>query len=42
MTYDVPMVSDQVGIQLDVEMVDKAPGPPRPAPGTPPATPPAN
>jgi|SRR5579859_1918146 len=42
MTYDVPMVSDQVGIQLDVEMVDKAPGPPRPAPGGPPAAPPAN
>jgi polyisoprenoid-binding protein YceI len=37
MTFDAPMVGDQIGIQLDVEMVDKAPGPPRPAPG---ATPP--
>ena len=27
------MVADQVAIQLDVELVDKAPGPPRPAPG---------
>ena len=39
MTFDAPMVGDQIGIQLDVEMVDKAPGPPRPA-GAPP-TPPA-
>lgn len=37
MTYDSPMIGDQVAIQLDVELVDKAPGPPRPAPG---ATPP--
>jgi polyisoprenoid-binding protein YceI len=37
MTFDAPMVGDQIAIQLDVEMVDKAPGPPRPAPG---ATPP--
>jgi polyisoprenoid-binding protein YceI len=36
MTYDAPMVGDEVGIQLDVELTDKAPGPPRPAPGTPP------
>jgi polyisoprenoid-binding protein YceI len=36
MTYGAPMVGDEVGIQLDVELVDKAPGPPRPAPGTPP------
>jgi polyisoprenoid-binding protein YceI len=39
MTYDAPVVGDQIGIQLDVELVDKAPGPPRPA-GAPP-TPPA-
>ncbi len=39
MTFDAPMVGDQIGIQLDVELVDKAPGPPRPA-GAPP-TPPA-
>ncbi len=42
MTFDVPMVGDQVAIQLDVEMVDKAPGPPRPAPGATPPPPPAN
>jgi polyisoprenoid-binding protein YceI len=36
MTFDAPMVGDQIGIQLDVEMVDKAPGAPRPAPATPP------
>jgi polyisoprenoid-binding protein YceI len=39
MTYDIPMVGDQIGIQLDVELVDKAPGAPRP--GGPPPTPPA-
>src|ERR1700760_254137 len=32
MTYDAPMVGDQIGIQLDIELVDKAPGPPRPGP----------
>jgi polyisoprenoid-binding protein YceI len=37
MTFDAPMVGDQVEILLDVELVDKAPGAPRPAPG---ATPP--
>jgi polyisoprenoid-binding protein YceI len=42
MTFDLPMVGDQVAIQLDVEMVDKAPGPPRPAPGATPPPPPAN
>jgi len=37
MTFDPPpMVGDQIAIQLDVELVDKAPGPPRPAPGAPP------
>jgi polyisoprenoid-binding protein YceI len=39
MTFDSPMVGDQIGIQLDVELVDKAPGPPRPAPGAPPPPP---
>jgi len=29
--FDAGMVGDQVAIQLDVEMVDKAPGPPPPA-----------
>ena len=36
MTYDSPMVGDQIAIQLDVELVEKAPGSPRPAQGTPP------
>jgi polyisoprenoid-binding protein YceI len=40
MTFDVPMVGDQVAIQLDVELVDKAPGAPRPGPGGPPPPPP--
>jgi polyisoprenoid-binding protein YceI len=31
MTFDAPMVGDEIGIQLDVELVDKAPGPPRTA-----------
>ena len=39
MTFDSPMVGDQIAIQLDVELVDKAPGPPRPAPGAPPPPP---
>src|ERR1700722_1592716 len=36
--FDAGMVGDQVAIQLDVELVDKAPGAPRPAgaPGGPP------
>ena len=34
-------IGDQVAIQLDVELVDKTPGAPRPAPGGPPSTPPA-
>ena len=42
MTFDAPMVGDQIAIQLDVELVDKAPGPPRAGPGTPPPPPPAN
>jgi polyisoprenoid-binding protein YceI len=43
MTFDSGMVGDPIAIQLDVELVDKAPGPPRPAPGsTPPPPPPAN
>jgi polyisoprenoid-binding protein YceI len=29
--FDAGMIGDQVAIQLDVEMVDKAPGPPPPA-----------
>src|SRR5580658_9262475 len=33
MTFDAPMVGDQIAIQLDVELVDKAPGPPRSGPG---------
>ena len=41
MTYDAPVVGDQIGIQLDVELVDKAPGAPRPGPGGTPPTPPA-
>jgi polyisoprenoid-binding protein YceI len=41
MTYDAAVVADQIGIQLDVELVDKAPGAPRPGPGGPPPTPPA-
>jgi polyisoprenoid-binding protein YceI len=32
MTFDSPMVGDQIAIQLDVELVEKAPGPPRPRP----------
>jgi polyisoprenoid-binding protein YceI len=39
MTFDSPMIGDQIAIQLDVELVDKAPGPPRPAPGAPPPPP---
>jgi polyisoprenoid-binding protein YceI len=41
MTFDSPMVGDQIAIQLDVELVDKEPGAPRPAPGgsTPPPPP---
>jgi polyisoprenoid-binding protein YceI len=42
MTFDAPMVGDQIAIQLDVELVDKAPGPPRSGPGAPPPPPPAN
>jgi polyisoprenoid-binding protein YceI len=38
MTFDAPAVGDQIGIQLDVELVDKAPGAPHPAAG---ASPPA-
>jgi polyisoprenoid-binding protein YceI len=34
-------IGDQVVIQLDVELVDKAPGAPRPGPGDPPPPPPA-
>ena len=41
MTNGAPMVADQVAIQLDVELVDKAPGPPRSAPGGAPPPPPA-
>jgi polyisoprenoid-binding protein YceI len=40
MTFDAPVVADQISIQIDAEMVDKAPGPPRPAAGTPPPPPP--
>jgi len=36
MTFDSPVVGDPIAIQLDVELVDKAPGPPRPAGSTPP------
>src|SRR6202167_5999075 len=42
MTFDAPMVGDQIAIQLDVELVDKARGPPRAGPGAPPPPPPAN
>ena len=35
MTNGAPMVADQVAIQLDVELVDKAPGGP-PPPSSPP------
>ncbi len=41
MTFDAGMVGDQIAIQLDVELVDKAPGAPRTGPGGPPPTPPA-
>jgi polyisoprenoid-binding protein YceI len=39
MTADAAMVGDQVTIQLDVELVDQAPGPPRTGPGGPPPPP---
>jgi polyisoprenoid-binding protein YceI len=39
MTFDSPMVGDEIAIQLDVELVDKAPGAPRPAQSTPPPPP---
>ncbi|HTZ58337.1 MAG TPA: YceI family protein [Acidobacteriaceae bacterium] len=39
MNADPGMIGDQVAIQIDVEMVDQAPGAPRPA--APPRTPPA-
>ena len=39
MTADAAMVGDQVAIQLDVELVDQAPGPPRTGPGGPPPPP---
>src|ERR1700677_1605570 len=42
MTFDAPMVGDQIAIQIDAEMVDKAPGPPRPAAGASVPPPPAN
>jgi polyisoprenoid-binding protein YceI len=40
MNFDAGTVGDSVAIQLDVELVDKAPDAPRPAPGGPPPTPP--
>jgi polyisoprenoid-binding protein YceI len=40
MTQMSGMIGDQVAIQLDVELVDKAPGAPRPGPGGPPPSPP--
>jgi polyisoprenoid-binding protein YceI len=36
MTFDADTIGDEVAIQLDVELVQKAPGPPAPAGGTPP------
>jgi polyisoprenoid-binding protein YceI len=39
MTYGAPMVADQIAIQLDIELVDKLPGPPRNGPGAPPPPP---
>jgi polyisoprenoid-binding protein YceI len=36
MTFGAPMVGDEITIQLDVELVDKMPGPPRSGPGGPP------
>ncbi len=39
MTADAGTVGDQIAIQLDVELIDKAPGAPRPAPGAPPPPP---
>jgi polyisoprenoid-binding protein YceI len=36
MTFDSGTVGDPIAIQLDVELVDKAPGAPRPAPTAPP------
>jgi polyisoprenoid-binding protein YceI len=41
MTYDSGMIGDQIGIQLDVELVEKAPGAPRPRPAGPGSAPPA-
>jgi polyisoprenoid-binding protein YceI len=41
MTYGSGMIGDQVSIQLDVELVDKAPGAPQPATGGSPPPPPA-
>jgi polyisoprenoid-binding protein YceI len=41
MTNGIGMIGDQVSIQLDVELVDKAPGAPPPGPGGPPPPPPA-
>jgi polyisoprenoid-binding protein YceI len=41
MTNGTGMIGDQVSIQLDVELVDKAPGAPRPGPGGSPPPPPA-
>ena len=40
MNFADGLIGDQVAIQLDVEMVDKAPGGPRPG-GPPPTPPPA-
>jgi hypothetical protein len=41
MNFDAGTVGDSVAIQLDVELVDKAPGAPKPGPGGPPPPPPA-
>jgi polyisoprenoid-binding protein YceI len=40
MNFDAGTVGDSVAIQLDVELVDKAPGAPKPGPGGPPPSPP--
>jgi polyisoprenoid-binding protein YceI len=39
MTADAGMVGDSIAIQIDAEMVDQMPGPPRPGPGGPPPPP---
>jgi polyisoprenoid-binding protein YceI len=41
MNFDSGMIGDEIAIQLDVELVEKAPGAPHPRPAGPGSTPPA-